>query len=69
MNDIHFITVGFAILAKYESTGEVNVDRSETIYAGPEELDEDDYDQGDRANLEANYWHFNDTIQRWGYGL
>jgi hypothetical protein len=69
VNDIHHITVGFAILSKYDTAGEVNVNHDPTLYAGPEDMDENDYTEPDRINLEANYWHYDDTITRWGYGL
>lgn len=69
MNDIHYITVGFVILSKYEGTGEVNVDRDRNLYAGPEDLDEEEYLEEDRTNLQANYWHYAEQICRWGYSL
>lgn len=69
MNDIHYITVGFVILSKYEGTGEVNVDRARNLYAGPEDLDEEEYLEEDRTNLQANYWHYAEQICRWGYSL
>lgn len=69
MNDIHFITVGFAILGKYENTGEVNVNQDPTLFAGPDDMDEGDYLDVDRTNLDANFWHFDEQINRWGYSL
>jgi hypothetical protein len=69
MNDMHYIGVGFAILSKYDSTGEVNVNQEPTLFAGPGEMERDDFCEEDRTNLEANFWHFDEMISRWGYGL
>lgn len=72
MNDMNHIDKGFAVLRQYEddTSGEVNVDvGAETIYAGPENIEEQQYTLEDRAMMENNYWHYNANIQRWGYAL
>lgn len=68
MNDMDCLTTGFAVLSKYDDTrGDVSASFDGTIYAGPQNLPEEDIRAEDRARLAEFGWSFDDTIGRWGY--
>lgn len=68
MKDMTLIMEGFNILRHYgEEDASMNYER--TLFAGPEDLDLDEYNPDDRQRLENACWHFDENIQRWGYRM
>lgn len=69
MNDMSRICDGFAVLTRYDDTrGGVSADH-DMIWAGPQEVEQDEFTSGDQLRLEALGWAWDDKVGRWSFAL
>ncbi len=59
------IVEGFMILKEIAPDEQQVCAEHDTVWAGPESMNYDEYTQQDREDLENLGWHFDESITRW----